>query len=89
MPDNITLFLESRKGFFYYYNWTAGKESENSIHWCECGRCNYGAGMHREQKPGFHGVWIGPFVKLENTRKFVIEKLNRPANFCGCTRRRA
>ena len=83
MPDNITIFLESRKGFYYYFNWTF--EKYNSIHWCECGRCNYGAGMHREQTPGLNGVWIGPFVKLEDADRFVVEELNRPANHCTCT----
>lgn len=82
MPNSITLFIESRSGYYYYYNWTAKKE--NAIHWCECGRCNYGAGMRREQTPGLNGVWIGPFENLEDANRFVVEELNQPLNHCTC-----
>ena len=87
MPVNITLFLESRKGYYYYFNWTAGKENENKIHYCECGHCNYGSGQRREQKRGLHGVWVGPFVNLEDADHFVGQIVNRPINHCNCTNR--
>lgn len=82
MPDNITLFLESREGFYYYYNWTASQK--NKIHWCECGHCNYGSGKRREQLPGLHGVWVGPFINLEDADRFVGQVLGAQVNHCNC-----
>lgn len=51
--------ITKKDGFYYYYNWMAGKE--NKLHYCECGHCAFGSGKHTGIKEGKNGVWIGPF----------------------------
>lgn len=74
-----------KDGFYYYFNWHAGEQ--NSIHWCKCGKCNYGIGSKKNINRGEHGVWIGPFDKLKYANDFLEKQLSKPVIHCRCIKK--
>ena len=70
--------------FYIYDNWQAIDRSGPKIHTWNCGHCHMGFGKHRNAKRGEHGVWIGPFEKIEFARNYFQSKFDHPLNECGC-----
>lgn len=74
---HLDLNIQEQENLYYFYhNWDS--DQKNKIHLGSCGFCKYGTGMHKSEKRGISGVWIGPFSTLELCHTYIAKKLNLP-----------
>jgi hypothetical protein len=68
--------------YYFYLNWTAGKE--NKIHRADCGHCNFGLGKRSKQVNGSHGVWVGPFASQTLAKEIISKRFGKDPDWHSC-----
>jgi hypothetical protein len=76
MEVNLNI-QEQEHLYYFYHNWAS--DQKNKIHLGSCGYCKHGTGMHKSEKRGKSGVWIGPFSSLDLCHDYIINRLHLPA----------